>query len=73
MDFILVLFIVLVGGGWLVGKMLGNMLFPKSNDYNESSKESPTIINNYTTEQHLHITEESLKKLVSNKSTSKVN
>jgi len=28
MDFIFILFIVLVGGGWLVGKLVGNVLFP---------------------------------------------
>jgi len=27
--FILVLFVVFVGGGWLIGKAFGNLLFPK--------------------------------------------
>ena len=26
--FIIILFVVLVGGGWLIGKSIGNVLFP---------------------------------------------
>jgi len=42
-----VLFIVLVGGGWVFGKSIGNVLFPSE------KKENITFINNIT-HQHYH-------------------
>lgn len=55
---------MLAGGGWLIGKLLGNFLFPrKETDFDTNYKSPPTIINNYTTEQHLHISKEDLEKL----------
>ncbi len=68
MDFILGLLVVFVGGGWLLGKVLGNILFPNTDhEYYSSKKEPPTVINNYTTEQHLHISKEDLKSLLKQK------
>lgn len=43
--FFLVLFIVFVGGGWVVGKSIGNALFPGEKE------EKYTFINNIT---HVH-------------------
>lgn len=65
MDFIFVIFILFVGGGYLLGKILGNIMFPKSKDdvFRSKDKESSVIINNYITENHLHITEKQLKEL----------
>ena len=61
-----VIFILFVGGGWLIGKVLGNVLFPKEeNEYQlQNTKETSTVINNYTTENHLHISKEELKSLM---------
>lgn len=43
--FFIVLFIVLVGGGWMVGKSVGNALFPAK------KKDHYTFINHIT---HVH-------------------
>lgn len=32
MEFIIVVFIVLVGGGWLIGKVAGQLLFPNKKE-----------------------------------------
>ena len=32
MMFIIILFVVLVGGGWLLGKSIGNALFPSEKE-----------------------------------------
>ena len=45
--FFLILFIVLVGGGWLIGKSFGNFLFPSKKE------EKITFINNIT-HNHYH-------------------
>jgi hypothetical protein len=59
--FILVFFI---GSGWLLGKLVAKLFFPKSKNYEYPvSKNSKTIINNHITENHLHITENQLKEL----------
>lgn len=65
MNFIFVIFIFFVGGGYLLGKILGNIMFPKSKDdvFSSKDKESSVIINNYITENHLHITEKQLKEI----------
>lgn len=67
MGFIFTTLIVFVGGGWLIGKVLGEVLFPNNSTYTNYTprKESPTIINNYTTniQQNLNITEDQLNKL----------
>ena len=53
--------------GKVIGKLAGNTLFSESNDFEtyKPTKESPTIINNYTTniQQNLNVTEEQLNKL----------
>lgn len=47
--FFVVLFIVLVGGGWRIGKSIGNALFPGE------KKDNITFINNIThTHHHEH-------------------
>lgn len=58
MDFILGLFIICVGGGWLLFKSIGNVLFPKEKDpfadYLKNYKEPPVINNHYHTHVHHH-------------------
>lgn len=66
---ILIIAFVCIGGGWFVGKSIGNIIFPKETAY----KTPPTIINHYKTENHLHISKEDLQELILNKTTSKVN
>jgi hypothetical protein len=64
-DFLTLIFIF-IGGGWLIGKLAGNALFSKKEDFyyhQEKQKETPTIINNYKTENHLHISKEDLRNL----------
>ncbi|CAA0144140.1 hypothetical protein R5N98_02650 [Tenacibaculum maritimum] len=67
MSYILIIFIIFVGGGSFLGKLTGKTLFPNSNGFKtyKPTEESPTIINNYTTniQQNLNITEEQLNKL----------
>ena len=62
---IILVFVFFVGGGWLLGKIIGNILFPKKDSeiFTSNSKEPNITINNYTTEQHLHITGNQLHKL----------
>ncbi len=61
MELIIVLFVVFVGGGWLIGKLFGNLLFPKTDTFKPGKTE---IHNHYhTTENHLHISKEDLKSL----------
>ncbi len=72
MGFLLVLFIVLIGGGWLLGKSIGNGLFPKEEDpmdYWKKYKEPPVINNHYHTHVHHHqnltiIDDETKKKIL---------
>jgi len=61
--FFVILFIVLVGGGWSIGKSFGNFLFPAEKE------EKTTFINNIT-HNHYHehknisiIDEETKKKI----------
>jgi len=56
----LFIFILFIGGGWFIGKLIASFIPNKSNQY-----EPPTIINNYTTENHLHITENQIKRIKS--------
>lgn len=57
------LFIILffVAGGWLIGKMISSFI----PDNTSSNSKNTTIINNYETNNHLHITDEQLRKLKS--------
>ena len=63
--------LLFVFGGWLIGKIFQSLIPKESESFNEPPlddyKESPTIINNYTTniQNNLHITDEQLKKLKS--------
>lgn len=70
MIYILVIFIVFVGGGALIGKAIGNKLTDGYDDYTpRKEKESPMTVHNHITEthNHLHISKEDLKQLVDNK------
>tara|TARA_B100000780_G_C21122271_1_gene454703 strand:- start:3774 stop:3971 length:198 start_codon:yes stop_codon:yes gene_type:complete len=61
---ILLIFFFFVGGGWLIGKIVGGILFSKKTKKAfTSAKNDKIIINNYITENHLHITKEDLKAL----------
>ena len=65
MEFLLVI-IFFVGGGWLLGKLVQIIFFSKKNEddfYSTEYKEPNTTINNYITENHLHISKEDLKSL----------
>lgn len=64
--YILIIAIILIGGGWLAGKMLGQILFPETK---ETGKEPPFIINNYINEthNHLHVDKETIKELSNKK------
>lgn len=57
MGLLFILFVVLVVGGWLLGKSVGNALFPKERDpldYLKNYKEPPVIHNHYHTHHHTH-------------------
>lgn len=45
--FFMILFIVLVGGGWLIGKAMGNVLFP-------GEKQEKYTFVNHITHNHYH-------------------
>tara|TARA_R110002073_G_scaffold233996_1_gene395267 strand:+ start:277 stop:468 length:192 start_codon:yes stop_codon:yes gene_type:complete len=60
--YMLLVFIFFVGGGWLIGSLVSK-LFLKSDKHKGNTNESPLIINQYTTENHLHITKEDLKSI----------
>ena len=67
MGYLVFIFVILTLGGWLIGKLLVHILFPKKN-VNNSHLNNPSssniTVNNYITENHLHITDEQLKKLL---------
>ncbi|TDQ27623.1 hypothetical protein [Tenacibaculum caenipelagi] len=65
MDFIITLFVILVGGGWIIGKLVGGVLFSKDHNFEtyKPYKNSPTIINNSYTQNNLNVTEEQFDKL----------
>lgn len=57
MEILGLLFIVCVGGCWLISKAIGNVLFPKEKnpmDYWKNYKEPPVINNHYHTHIHNH-------------------
>jgi len=60
--YVILIFVICVGGGWGLFTLLANILFPKSKDM-QSYKEPNITINNYTTENHLHVSKEDLKEL----------
>lgn len=59
--FVIILFIVCVGGCWAVFTALGNALFP-----DKETLYKPPIIHNhyYHTEQHLHVSKEDLTSII---------
>lgn len=64
MEFILILFVVLVGGGWMIGKALGNLLFPK--DKNDSQFIDNSVHHHYHHHEHKNISiiDETTKKKI---------
>ncbi len=66
--FIISLGIILIGGGKLLGSTFGKKtekyIFDHSNL--EEDKPSKVIINNYTTEQHVHISEKTAQNFTKN-------
>ena len=64
-----ILAVFFIGGGWLLGKIVGNLLFPKEEDsYFPIKKPSKTIVHNhnYNTHNHLHVSKEDLKEILLN-------
>lgn len=69
MWFILFLFIVFVGGGWLLGKGIGNLLFPdKENKYTFIDK---SVHHHHHEHKHIHVIDDATKKEVLNLKQSK--
>lgn len=67
MLFVIILFIVCVGGCWFVFKSIGSILFP---DKSQNTDDNFIIHNHYNhTENHLHISENQLKELQKKKPT----
>lgn len=65
MEFLILLSAVFLVVRWLIVKT-GSSFIPKDDYGNNSNyKEPPTIINNYITENHLHISKEDLKEVSS--------
>lgn len=61
--FFIVLFVILVGGGWLMGKAIGSALFPSE------KKETYTFVNHIThvhhhEHKHISLIDEQTKKVV---------
>lgn len=63
--FFILLFIVLVGGGWSIGKAFGNALFPKEKEEKYTFIDK-SVHHHYIKEdhQHIHIIDEETKKEV---------
>ena len=62
------IFVFFIGGGWLIGKIIGLIAFPKKDDYTLDNYKEPNItIKNYTTNHitnnNLNVTSDELKKL----------
>lgn len=60
MGFLIILFIVLVGGGWLIGKAIGNALFPDNQNRNTYIDRSV----HYHEHKHINIIDDATKKSV---------
>ena len=60
MLFFFILFVVLVGGGWLVGKSIGNALFPDRDNRNVYIDKSV----HYHEHKHINIIDEGTRKSV---------
>ncbi len=67
--FIIVVFIICVGGCWLIFTVIGSFLFPSENNPNKVNNKPPIIHNHYYhNENHLHITKEDLTDISRNQS-----
>lgn len=65
--FIISLGLILIGGGTLLGSLFGKKTEKHLFDYSSKDDRNSNItINNYTTEQHLHISEETARRLSKN-------
>lgn len=64
--FILVLFIILVGGGWVLGKGLGKMLFPNDREtyIDKSVHYHTTVINHNHEHKNISIIDDETKEKV---------
>lgn len=67
MGFFLIIFIIFVGGGWLIGKKVGETLFPESDNFGldgfTEKDNSHTVINNYYVQNNLNVTEDQFEQL----------
>ena len=65
MDFLFTILLVFVGGGWFIGKLVGNSFFSKSDDFkpNYPNKKTTTVINNTYIQNNLNVSEEQFNKL----------
>lgn len=52
MGLFFILAIFFIGGGWLIGKIVGNILFPKENDVENYA--GNTFVDN-STHHHFHV------------------
>lgn len=63
MGFLIMLFIVCVGGGWLLGKGIGNLLFPGRNDAHRYMDKSVHYHHHYYDNRSVHVNGEEFKNL----------
>lgn len=64
MEFFIVLFFIFVGGGWLLGKGIGNLLFPENKE--KYTFHTTEVHNHYHDHKHISIIDEQTKKAVFN-------
>ncbi|OIQ22212.1 MAG: hypothetical protein BM557_02210 [Flavobacterium sp. MedPE-SWcel] len=62
MDFFIVIFVIIVGGCWLVAKSLGSFLFGE--DENKFTFHSTEIHNHYHEHKHINIIDEETKESI---------
>lgn len=69
MIYILIISVVIILIGRGVGKVAGKIIAPDDDysHYDTKTNDSPTIIHNHITENHLHVTKEDLEQLVDSK------
>jgi multidrug efflux pump subunit AcrB len=61
MDFIIVLFVVIVGGCWLLFRAIGNAIFPKEND--KTTFVDKSVHHHYHDNRSVHVNGEEFKNL----------
>ncbi|TDE53752.1 hypothetical protein [Flavobacterium sp. GT3P67] len=64
MGFILFLFVVLVGGGWLVGKSIGELLFPDKEGKNTFIDKSVHHHHHHHEHRNISIIDDATKKKI---------